>query len=187
MAALVWLVIAWSTARSADVGDVGPAGLLAGCMATIGLGLLVATVAHLYVDLPRLVRAGPWLITLALLLGLWEVVTAKLDLLPRPFFATPQSLLEVYEDDWVRLGEYTLRSVMLLVAGYAIGATLGFVTGVAIGWSRGIGYWGHPVLRFIVRHQKRCEAPALPKRDQLRLHGETTSRRPCVSLGGCLC
>jgi hypothetical protein len=112
-------------------------------------GLRVASVAHLYVDLPRLARAGPWLITLALLLGLWEVVTAKLDLLPRPFFATPQSLLEVYEDDWVRLGECTLRSVMPLITGYAIGATLDFVTGVAIGWSRGIGYWGHPVLRFI--------------------------------------
>ena len=26
---------------------------------------------------------------------------------------------------------------------------LGFVTGVAIGWSRAIGYWAHPVLRFI--------------------------------------
>jgi NitT/TauT family transport system permease protein len=149
LAALVWLVTAWSTVRWADVGDVGPAGLLAGCMGTIGLGLLAATVAHLYVDLPRLVRAGPWLIALGLLLGLWEAVTAKFDLLPRPFFATPQSLLEVYQDDWMRLGECTLRSVMLLVTGYAIGATFGFVTGVAIGWSRGIGYWVHPLLRFI--------------------------------------
>jgi hypothetical protein len=33
-----WLVIAWSMARLADVGDVGPAGLLTGCMATIGPG-----------------------------------------------------------------------------------------------------------------------------------------------------
>ena len=91
--------------RWPDVGDVGPAGLLAGCMAAIGLALAGASVASIYVDLPRLVRTGPWLVALALLLGLWELVTAKLDLLPRPFFATPQSLIEVYVDDWARLGE----------------------------------------------------------------------------------
>jgi NitT/TauT family transport system permease protein len=149
LATTAWLAVAWLTARWPDVGDVGPAGLLAGCMAAVGFGLLAATAVHLYRDLPRLVRAGPWFIALALLLGLWELATAKLDLLPRPFFATPQSLLEVYQDDWARLAECTLRSVMLLVTGYAIGATFGFVTGVAIGWSRGIGYWVHPVLRFI--------------------------------------
>jgi NitT/TauT family transport system permease protein len=149
LATTAWLAIAWLTARWPDVGDVGPADLLAGCMAAVGFGLLAATAVHLYLDLPRLVRAGPWFIALALLLGIWELATAKLDLLPRPFFATPQSLLEVYQDDWARLGECTLRSVMLLVTGYAIGATCGLVTGVAIGWSRGIGYWVHPVLRFI--------------------------------------
>ena len=84
-----------------------------------------------------------------LLLGAWELVTAKLDLLPRPFFAAPQSLLDVYADDWPRLGESTLRSLILLVTGYAIGAVLGFINGVAIGWSRAIGYWMHPVLPFI--------------------------------------
>ena len=31
----------------------------------------------IYVDLPRLFRAGPWLVALALLLGLWELVTRK--------------------------------------------------------------------------------------------------------------
>ena len=38
---------------------------------------------------------------------------------------------------------------MLLATGYAIGAPLGFISGVAIGWSRAVGYWVHPVLRFI--------------------------------------
>ena len=33
--------------------------------------------------------------------------------------------------------------------GYFLGAAVGFVTGVAIGWSRLAGYWIHPVLRFI--------------------------------------
>jgi NitT/TauT family transport system permease protein len=96
-----------------------------------------------------LVQTGPWLVALALLLGLWELVTAKLTLLPRPFFATPQSLLEVFADDWERLAECTLRSLALLLTGYTIGAALGFVSGVAIGWSPAASYWLHPVFRFI--------------------------------------
>jgi NitT/TauT family transport system permease protein len=36
-----------------------------------------------------------------------------------------------------------------LATGYFLGAAVGFVTGVAIGWSRLAGYWIHPVLRFI--------------------------------------
>jgi NitT/TauT family transport system permease protein len=149
LAAGAWLATAWFTAQWPDVGAVESAGLLAACMAAVGFALVGASVTSIYLDLPRLVRTGPWLVALALLLGLWELVTAKLDLLPRPFFATPQSLIEVYVDDWARLGECVLRSLMLLVTGYAIGAALGFVTGVAIGWSRTIGYWVHPVLRFI--------------------------------------
>ncbi|MFX7621089.1 hypothetical protein ABTJ52_22305, partial [Acinetobacter baumannii] len=33
--------------------------------------------------------------------------------------------------------------------GFASGATVGFVVGVWIGWSRIAGYWVHPVLRFL--------------------------------------
>ncbi len=127
----------------------GPTELLAACTATIGLMLFAAAAASYCVDLRRLARTAPWLIAVALLLGVWELVSAKLNLLPRPFFASPQSLLEVYADDWPRLGESTLRSLMLLATGYSIGAALGFISGVAIGWSRAIGYWAHPVLRFI--------------------------------------
>jgi NitT/TauT family transport system permease protein len=149
LAAVSWLVTAWFTAHWPDVGAVGPADLLAGCMAVTGLALVGASILSAYLDLPRLVRAGPWLIALALMLALWELVTAKINLLPRPFFATPQSLMEVYVEDWARLGECVARSLMLLLTGYTMGATLGFVTGVAIGWSRAISYWAHPVLRFI--------------------------------------
>jgi NitT/TauT family transport system permease protein len=86
---------------------------------------------------------------LAFLFALWEIVTAKLNLLPRPFFAPPQAFLEVYLDDWPKLGECVIRSLLLLVPGYLIGSAVGFVFGVALGWSRAIGYWGHPVLRLI--------------------------------------
>ncbi|MBF9265446.1 ABC transporter permease, partial [Paracidovorax cattleyae] len=93
--------------------------------------------------------AGPWLVAAPLLLAVWEVSTAKLGLLPPPFFAPPQSLVEVYAEDWGRLGLSTAHSARLLATGFVWGALAGFATGVWIGWSRVAGYWVHPVLRFL--------------------------------------
>jgi NitT/TauT family transport system permease protein len=92
---------------------------------------------------------GPWFAVAAVGLGIWEVLTAKLAVLPVPFFSSPQGILEVYIDDWARLGESVLHSVLLLAKGYFFGAVVGFTTGVTIGWSRAAGYWVHPILRLI--------------------------------------
>jgi NitT/TauT family transport system permease protein len=149
LASVIWLAAAALTIRWPDAGNVGPTALLASGMAAMGLGLLVASVANGYVDLSRLSQMGPWTIALALLLGAWELVTAKLDLLPRPFFVSPQSLVQVYIDDWQRLADCVFHSLVLLVTGYATGAVLGFLCGVAIGWWRPASYWMHPLLRFV--------------------------------------
>ncbi|PJI97892.1 NitT/TauT family transport system permease protein [Acidovorax sp. 69] len=97
----------------------------------------------------RVRAAGPWLIAIALGLLVWEVFTAKLGTLPPPFFAPPQSLVEVYATDAPRLLESAVASLRLLALGIAIGAAAGFVTGVLIGWSRQASYWIHPVLRIL--------------------------------------
>lgn len=112
----------------------------------IGLSLLGRTVPKLGL---RLRNAGPWLIALPLLLGVWELLTAKLALLPVPFFAPPQALLAVYIEDYARLADSLLHSALLLGSGVALGAITGFIAGVAIGWSTRIGYWLHPVLRIL--------------------------------------
>jgi len=93
--------------------------------------------------------AGAWLVAAPVALGIWEVITAKLGVLPPPFFAPPQSLLEVYLDDSSRLVTSILHSLRLLLNGIVIGAVVGFVTGVWVGWSRIAGYWLHPLLRFL--------------------------------------
>lgn len=127
---------------------------------TDGLARLALAVAALIVVagiagrwLPVLARrvrgAGAWLIALPILLGAWELLTAKLGVLPVPFFAPPQALLDVYVEDWPRLADSLWHSALLLGSGVALGALTGFIAGVAIGWSRGIGYWLHPVLRIL--------------------------------------
>jgi NitT/TauT family transport system permease protein len=40
-------------------------------------------------------------------------------------------------------------SAKLLFSGYLIGAVCGLVTGVAVGFSRGIGYWVNPLVRIL--------------------------------------
>jgi NitT/TauT family transport system permease protein len=94
-------------------------------------------------------RRAPWLSALGAFLTLWEVATAKFAWLPLPFFPPPQAIIEVYTDDLPKLLDSVLASVKLQLGGYLIGAAAGFLTGVSVGWSRSVGYWVHPVLRFI--------------------------------------
>jgi NitT/TauT family transport system permease protein len=149
LAAVIWLAAAGLIMRWPDAGNIGPTAALAWGTAAIGLGLLVASVASSHIDLSRLFQMGPWAIALAVLLACWELVTAKLDLLPRPFFVSPQSLIGVYIEDWRRLTDCTFHSLALLVTGYATGAVLGFLCGVSVGWWRSASYWIHPLLRFV--------------------------------------
>lgn len=150
-ASLVWLALAALVRLWPDAADAPRTDAFAVLVGGAGGFVLLAVLAErlLGLQLGRLRNLAPWLLASALLLTAWEIATAKLDLLPRPFFGPPQALLDVYLEDWLRLGDSVLHSLGLLAAGYAIGASLGFVTGVAVGWSRAVGYWVHPVLRLV--------------------------------------
>ncbi len=148
VAAGCWLAAAAITHFLPDIDDFERTDLLAQGMTVLGLVLALFTVSHRLLP-DRVRRTGPWLVLLAIAFTAWELVTAKFTLLPRPFFASPQALLEVFTDDYAKLGDSVWHSLRLLAGGYAIGAALGFIAGVAIGWSRTVGYWAHPVLRLI--------------------------------------
>jgi NitT/TauT family transport system permease protein len=151
IAAAAWLAVALLTALWPDLS--GTNWDYTGDFATLCAALAAVLAAAMFADLrfPRLryARVGPWMLMLALLVGAWEAVTAKLALLPLPFFPPPQALLEVVIDDRARLAEGVFASLRLLAGGYFLGAVLGFATGLAMGWSRAIGYWVHPVLRLV--------------------------------------
>lgn len=151
-AAAAWFVVAaltalWPDKPESDWAYTGDFAALCGALA---IALALAAIAGLrFVGLLRVRRLAPWLVALALFLAAWETITAKLGLLPLPFFPPPQAILEVVIDDRVLLGAGIFASLRLLATGYLLGAAVGFVTGVAIGWSRLASYWIHPVLRFI--------------------------------------
>lgn len=152
LATAAWVGFAAVTQLWADKADSDWAytGVLAAIAAGVALSLaLVAIAARWLPPLQRLRGVAPWLTLIAIFLAAWEIVTAKLGLLPMPFFPPPAALVEVLADDWARLGESIVASFKLLAGGYLIGAAVGFAAGVAIGWSRAIGYWIHPLLRFV--------------------------------------
>jgi NitT/TauT family transport system permease protein len=153
LAASGWLAVAllttlWPDKPDNDWND--NTGNLAVVFGALAVAIAFASFAGLHFPfLRRAQRSAPWLLALAVLSGVWEVVTAKLGLLPMPFFPPPQAILDVLIDDWARLGGSVIASLRLLAGGYFVGAAVGFGVGVAIGWSRAIGYWIHPILRFV--------------------------------------
>lgn len=151
VASIAWLAFGASALVWPDVGDWSQtqnvaygAFLIGGIVAIISIG---GSAFGKFGE--GVVRRAPWLLALGVFFTLWEVATAKFAWLPLPFFPPPQSIVEVYTDDLPRLWASVFASVKLQLGGYAIGAVVGFITGVSIGWSRAVGYWVHPVLRFI--------------------------------------
>jgi NitT/TauT family transport system permease protein len=150
-ASLAWIGFGLSCLLWEDLGDWSRTHELAIAAFVIAAIILVAAP-----NARRLGRFGqglqsraPWLVALGLFFTLWEVATAKFAWLPLPFFPPPQAIIEVYTDDLPKLLVSVWASVKLQLGGYAIGAAAGFLTGVSIGWSRSVGYWVHPILRFI--------------------------------------
>ncbi|WP_315705182.1 MULTISPECIES: ABC transporter permease [unclassified Bradyrhizobium] len=150
-AALAWAAFGISCLIREDLGDWSRTQEVAIAAFVVAMLVLTGTLGghHLGRAGDGLRRRAPWLIVLGLVLSVWELATAKFALLPLPFFPPPQAIVEVYTDDLPKLADSVFASIKLQLGGYIIGAALGFITGVAIGWSTSIGYWVHPVLRFI--------------------------------------
>jgi NitT/TauT family transport system permease protein len=150
-AALAWAAFGVACLVREDVGDWARTQDVAiAAFVIAGVTLLGSlTAGHLGRAGVELRRRGPWLVLLGVFFAVWELATAKYAWLPLPFFPPPQAIVEVYTDDLPKLADSAFASIKLQLGGYLVGAAIGFVTGVSIGWSTRIGYWVHPVLRFI--------------------------------------
>jgi NitT/TauT family transport system permease protein len=151
LAALTWGASAAITVALPDVVPWGSGGLFAAI--TGGVGLVFAALAFLAPRLGRfgawLVHFGPWFVAVGLWFALWELTTAKFGWLPKPFFSPPHGLLNVYVTEWARLLLCTAYTLRLWSLGFAGGVAIGYVFGVALGWSKSVNYWGMPILKLI--------------------------------------
>jgi NitT/TauT family transport system permease protein len=151
LAAATWATTAAITALLPDVITWGATGLFAlvtGAIAVVLLALSVA-VPQSGRSARTLLHYGPWFIALGIWLAAWELLTAKLGWLPKPFFSPPQGLLHVYVTDWERLLVCVAYTARLWGLGFFSGIVVGFAAGVALGWSKRFAYWGMPLLKLI--------------------------------------
>lgn len=151
LAAASWGVTAIITYALPDVIVWGATDLFALLTALGAVFFLIAAVV--VPRLPRipatLVHYGPWFTAIGAWFALWELTTAKLGWLPKPFFSPPQGLLHVYLTDWDRLLVCVAYTARLWGLGFFSGIAVGFAAGVALGWSKRFSYWGMPILKLI--------------------------------------
>ena len=114
------------------------------------VAIFAAAVQPWWKNLRRWVRdTCPILAVAVLILCLWEVITTGLRLLPLPYFPSPAAVLQNMLNDRALLFDSTWHSLILLLSGYALGVAAGLISGVCIGWSSPIRYWGMPVLKIV--------------------------------------
>ena len=151
LAAGTWATAAFVTAAFPDVVKWGSTQLFAAIVGTGAaiLAILSVAVPHFGARGRVLRHFGPWFVAIGVWFALWELTTAKFGWLPKPFFSPPQGLLNVYVVDWVRLLTCIGYSLRLWGLGFGSGVLIGYVFGVALGWSARVSYWGMPVLKLI--------------------------------------
>jgi NitT/TauT family transport system permease protein len=116
----------------------------------LGIGILMAAVQPRWPGLRRWMRnMCPIFAVAVLLLSVWEVITSGLRLLPLPYFPSPAGVLQSLINDRTLLFDSTWHSLILLLGGYAMGVVAGLISGICIGWSSPIRYWGMPVLKVV--------------------------------------
>jgi NitT/TauT family transport system permease protein len=84
-----------------------------------------------------------------LLLGVYDIITIKLNLVPQIYFPAPERIIGVFVKDWFFILRCLVYSLRLLLSGFFLGAVLGVATGTLIGWSQRFNYWIMPFIRIV--------------------------------------
>jgi NitT/TauT family transport system permease protein len=84
-----------------------------------------------------------------LLLGIYNLITIKLNLIPSLYFPAPERIIGVFIKDWWFILRCLVYSLRLLLGGFFLGAFLGVITGTLIGWSKRWNYWIMPFIRIV--------------------------------------
>ena len=92
---------------------------------------------------------GPFLLGTAVLVIVINLITAKFALLPVIFFPSYDNILAVFVEQTALLGKCIWYSFRLLLLGVFWGVTVGFITGVFLGFSKRVYYWINPYIKLI--------------------------------------
>jgi NitT/TauT family transport system permease protein len=92
---------------------------------------------------------APFFAASFLLLGIYNLITHKVNVIPGLYFPTPERIIGVFVTDWFFLLRCLVYSMRLLLGGFFLGALLGVSTGTLIGWSKRFNYWIMPFIKIV--------------------------------------
>jgi NitT/TauT family transport system permease protein len=116
----------------------------------VGVSFVLAAAQRFWVGLRQWMRQMCPIFMIAILsVGAWDVITSGLRLLPLPYFPGPAAVLRSLINDRALLLDSTWHSLLLLLSGYTLGVIAGLISGLCIGWSSPVRYWGMPVLKVV--------------------------------------
>ena len=115
-----------------------------------GIFLLLCILSFFHKGLSKfLEKNGPLIAGGILVLNIVNIVCSKFALLPVLFFPSLDRVFGVFINDRALMVECILSSGKLLLIGFGIGAVLGFITGILIGFNKHIAYWVNPLTKMI--------------------------------------
>ncbi|MBO0696729.1 MAG: ABC transporter permease, partial [Verrucomicrobia bacterium] len=116
----------------------------------VGVSIVLSVAQIFWTPLREWMRHMWPIFTAAILsVGVWDVITTGFRLLPLPYFPGPAAVLRSLISDRGLLLDSTWHSLLLLLSGYTLGVIVGLVSGVCIGWSSSVRYWGMPLLKVV--------------------------------------
>jgi NitT/TauT family transport system permease protein len=148
IAALVTLGIHFLISKSESPIETRSFVLLFGEIVGVSFALMVAQ--RFWIGVRAWMRHMCPIFTIAILLfGVWDIITTGFRLLPLPYFPGPAPVLQSLINDRELLFDSTWHSLLLLLTGYSLGVIAGLISGISIGWSSSVRYWGMPVLKIV--------------------------------------
>ncbi len=117
----------------------------------LGACLLIAIIIGIFVSKVRssVLEKAPFYTGVIVFLLFLNVITSKTLLLPTLYFPSLDRIIGlIVETKWFLL-KNVFDSLKLLLTGFAWGVSAGFLTGLALGYSKHVGYWLTPVTKVI--------------------------------------
>ena len=96
-----------------------------------------------------LTEKGPFLLGASGLVIVINLIIAKFALLPVIFFPSYNNILAIFMEQTVLLAKCVGYSFKLMILGVFWGITVGFITGVFLGFSKKVYYWINPYIKLI--------------------------------------
>ena len=97
----------------------------------------------------KLLYKAPLYTGIVIFLSFIQLLTAKTTVLPTLYFPSLDRILGLLFEQRVFLANNIWSSLKLLFIGFLWGASIGFITGVALGYWRKVGYWLNPITKVI--------------------------------------